>query len=304
MTRFHLPMLALTATQLVSVGFVIDLARVANQPMPIAGGKFEASGVTHVPGTAAVLFVDDSRTREVFWMELAADGSQKSAATPIALDADITDPEGITTDGRWFYLVGSQSKKSGFDGDGLVRFQLDAQSRRVQQIERVQGIKRWLAGQVAELKDMAERVGEDGVNIEGLAWDPARRRLLLGLRSPVPHSNALVIPITLRDHNAPLTKENLAVEGGAAITIQLDGAGIRSMEFDEDAKAFRIIAGEGSSRQNRDFRIVEWSGDGNAVREIARFERRLKPEGITRAVIDGKPRSVVVFDTSRFTLLD
>ena len=41
------------------------------------GGPFESSGVVSVPGTDAVLFVDDGRVREIYWMQLdgsAADG--------------------------------------------------------------------------------------------------------------------------------------------------------------------------------------------------------------------------------------
>ena len=41
---------------------------------PIIGGTFEASGVVNVPGSNGVLFVDDSRTTEILWMELAPDG--------------------------------------------------------------------------------------------------------------------------------------------------------------------------------------------------------------------------------------
>ena len=304
MTRFHLPIVGLITTQLISVGFVAHLASTARDPVRITGGTFEASGVVHVPGTHGVLFVDDGRAREIFWMELNADGTQQSPAVPLALDADITDLEGTTTDGRWFYVVGSQSKTSGFDGDGLVRFQFDAQSRRISRVERVQGLKRWLADHVAELKGTADRIGDTVLNVEGVAWDPQRKRLLLGLRTPVLGRDALVIPIVLRNPDEPLTREGMSVEGGAAIRLDLGGAGIRSIEFDEGAKAFHIITGAGLNRESREFRIVEWSGDNNSVREIARYERRLKPEGITRAVLDGRARSLIVFDTGRFALLD
>ena len=93
---------------------------------------------------------------------------------------------------------------------------------------------------------------------------------------------------------------NLAVESGKAIRLNLAGAGIRSIEYDETARAFRIITGAGLDEENRDFRVLEWSGDGDAVKEIARYSSRLKPEGIARAMLNGTPRTVIVFDTSRF----
>ena len=34
-------------------------------------------------------------------------------------------PEGITFEGEWYYVVGSQSKTTGVEGDGLVRFKFD-----------------------------------------------------------------------------------------------------------------------------------------------------------------------------------
>jgi hypothetical protein len=38
-----------------------------------------------------------------------------------------------------------------------------------------------------------------GLNVEGVAWDRQKRRLLLGLRSPVVNGHALVVPLKLRD---------------------------------------------------------------------------------------------------------
>ena len=56
------------------------------------------------PGGKGMLFVDDARADAVFWMELAADGSPKSAQVRIPLGASVVDPEGLTTDGRYLYV--------------------------------------------------------------------------------------------------------------------------------------------------------------------------------------------------------
>lgn len=274
------------------------------EPRVIAGGRFEASGVVQIPGTDQLLFVDDDRSQEVFLMQLAPDGSQRGAALPIPLGADVTDLEGITCDGRHFYVVGSQSKKTGFDGDGLVRFTFDPATRRVGAVERVQGLKAWLAANVAELRETEARVGRDVVNIEGLAWDPRGHRLLLGLRAPIVDGAALVIPIKPIDAAAPFTRGNLRVDG-AALRVRLNGAGIRSLEYDEQAAAFRIIAGDGANKKSMGFRVVEWDGaSGTPVRDVASFDRRLKPEGISPMVLGGRRVSVIVFDVGRFVVLD
>ena len=304
MNRRYLPPALLLVTQLIAVAFVTHLAAAARAPLRIDGGTFEASGVAHVPGTHSVLFVDDGRNREVFWMELNPDGTQQSRVQSIPLGADITDLEGITTDGTSFYVVGSQSKTTGFEGDGLARFRFNVESKRIERLERIQGLKRWLAEHVAELRGTGEKVGDSVLNIEGIAWDPQHQRLLLGLRAPVIEGQALIIPITLRQPSGPFTLDNLSVDHGKAMQIDLDGAGIRSIEYDDHARAFRIITGAGLNKENRDFRILEWTGSGGGVRELARYQRQLKPEGITTAIVDGKPRTVVVFDTSRFAMLD
>ena len=92
---------------------------------------------------------------------------------------------------------------------------------------------------------------------------------------------------------------------GATIRVRLNGAGIRSLEYDERRNAFRLIAGAGLDKENRDFRVVEWDGNpGLPLRDISTFSRRLKPEGITGAVLDGRSVSVIVFDTGRFAVVD
>lgn len=283
----------------------IASAPAASVPQRIAGGRFEASGVAHVPGTNGVLFVDDGRTREIFWMELSAEGRQRSAALPISLGADVTDLEGITFDGSRFYVVGSQSKHTGFDGDGLVRFRFDPRTRRTTDVERIRGLKAWLADRVPELKGTARVLGDEALNIEAIAWDPERGRLLLGLRAPVIAGKALVIPLKLQDAAGPFSAANLRVDG-AAIRLPLQGAGIRSLEYDAGARAFRVISGAALNDETREFRILEWKGDAAAagpLSVLATFPRSLKPEGITTASIGERRVSVLVFDVGRFALL-
>jgi hypothetical protein len=300
----HLPIAGLILTALVSAGFVSNLSSAAGDPPRISGGTFEASGVVHVPSTHGVLFVDDGRTREVFWMELNADGSQKGTAIPVPLDADVTDLEGITHDGTNVYVVGSQSKRTGFDGDGLLRFRFNAAAGRIEGVERIQGLKQWLAANVAELEGSGSQIGDAALNIEGLAWDPKRERLLLGLRAPVVEGHALIVPLQFKSRSDSFRADNLMVEARKAIRLPLNGAGIRSLEYDAPSDTFRIITGAGNNSEDRDFRVVEWTGDGSTVHEVTRYSSRLKPEGITRATIEGRPRTVIVFDTGRFTLLD
>lgn len=269
----------------------------------IAGGFYEASGLAAVPGDSQFLFVDDGKEREIFLLALSADGVQTGDAIALPFAADVTDMEGITTDGRFFYVVGSQSKRTGFDGDGLVRFTFDPRARRVMAIERIQGLKGWLADNVAELRGTGRLPGDDVLNIEGLAWDPTNRRLLLGLRAPVVADSALVVPIRLADSTRAFTTDNLTVDG-ATLRLPLGGAGIRGIEWDSVAGAFLVIVGASLNDENRDFRVLEWDGrSGSQPLEVATYDRRLKPEGIASATIAGNPARVVVFDVGHVAVV-
>jgi Protein of unknown function (DUF3616) len=271
-----------------------------------SGGTFEASGVAHVPGTDAVLFVDDGRNNEVFWMRLGEDRKQSGAIKSVDLATSIVDLEGITSDGTHFYVVGSQSKSTGADQAGLARFTFDAANQRTVGTQSASGLRKFLADNVAELHGLENTKYKDGgINVEGIAWDPRSKRLLLGLRSPVVAGQALVVPLKLRDANAAFSFENLEVEGRKAIRLPLNGAGIRSIEYDEARKAFVLITGAGPNSEKMDFKLWEWSGnDAPALREMDTWDRRLKPEGITR-VANGKRDFVfIVFDTSGYTATD
>ena len=106
-----LPLAGLAATIVIAVGCVVQLAGTEAEPRVIKGGKFEASGLASVPGSQGVLFVDDGQGKQVYWMELAADGTQVGAALPVPLGADVTDPEAITASATHYFVVGSQSKR-------------------------------------------------------------------------------------------------------------------------------------------------------------------------------------------------
>ena len=273
-----------------------QMADFSSRIRPIAGGKFEASGVVHVNGTNGFLFVDDSRTRDVLWLELTSTGGQKAAPVPIPLGTEIVDPEGMTTDGKYTYIVGSQSKSRGLAGIGLMRFVYDPQRRMIQSIESIRELKAFLARGLVELRN-AE------INIEGLTWDPRQNRLLLGLRAPLNNGQALLIPLKLRKPDGPFATDNITVE--PALTLQLDGAGIRSIEYDSSRNGFLVIAGPSQDKEDREFRLLLWPGMTSPDLRppaIVQFADNLKPEGVTSATLQGSETTMIVFDTSRYAI--
>ena len=272
-----------------------------------AGGMFEASGVTHVPGTDGVLFADNGRAGQVFWMRLDQNGKQVGPIKAVELGVSIQDVEGITTDGTYFYVVSSQSRPKAITSEGLVRFKFDARSQSIEAVESISGLKRFLVENVAELRAEGDRKSkEGGLNIEGLAWDPRRGRLLLGLRSPVIEGHALLVPLRLRDPRGAFSIDNLEVEGSRAIRLPLGGIGIRSIEYDGQTNVFRIISGATEDQKQTEFGLWEWNGDEKrpVLRETTKIERRLKPEGVARATVGSRNFIIIVFDASGYTIMD
>ncbi len=300
-------------TAILLSGLCIALAQSASsaartgQDKPFEGGTFEASGVVQVPGTGGFLFIDDGRPGEIFWMELDASGKQLGSIKAVKLGVNIEDPEGITTDGTHFYLVGSQSKGKGAQRVGLARFKFDPKTLSVAEVQTVSELKKFLTENVAELRDRGARTDpKDGINIEGLAWDAQGERLLLGLRSPLVDGQALVIALPMKEARGSFSSNNFKTAETKAIKLQLGGLGIRSMEYDSRSQAFRIIAGATESQAKTDFRLLEWKDEKEqkALREVTTFDKALKPEGITEATVGDKSFTLVVFDTSRYLRLE
>ena len=272
-----------------------------------AGGTYEASGVTDVHGTDGVLFVDNGRPGKVFWMRLDQNGKQVDVIKTVRLGVQIEDLEGITTDGTYFYVVSSQARPKTADKAGLARFKFNAQSQVAEEVESIQGLKEFLLENVAELRDEGRRKGKHGgINIEGIAWDPRRGRLLLGLRSPIIDEHALLVPLRLRDPRGVLAVDNLEVPDSKLIRLSLGGYGIRGIEYDGRKNVFRLIAGAAEDQDQTDFVLWEWDGnEGQPVlKETTRFDRRLKPEGVARVTIGSRDFTFIVFDAGGYTVIE
>jgi hypothetical protein len=268
------------------------------------GGIFEASDVVSVPGTDGVLFVDDNRPDEVFWMRLDQEGNQVGEIKPIKIGVSVDDPEGITFDGSWFYVVSSQSGTKVEETNALVRFRFDTETQSVKEVESAGGLYQFLTDMAPELKECAGKKGKYGtINIEGLAWDPVQGRLLLGLRDPEISEQALIVPLRLRDPNARLSIENLTLAQPNAIRLSLGGGTIRSIEYDGALNVFQIISGAPESKKKTDFGLWEWDGQ-TSPREKVVLNSKLKPEGVTRVSIGGHDFIFIVCDVGEYLKLD
>jgi pSer/pThr/pTyr-binding forkhead associated (FHA) protein len=275
------------------------------QVLSFSGGTFEASGVAQVLDKDSVLFIADSNKREVFLMQLDQSGKQVGEIKPIPLGASITDPEGITYGGSYYYVVGSQSDPKAGEGNVLVRFAFDAASQAVVgQPEIVQDLRGFLIANVPELVGEGEKAGQEGgLNIEGIAWDPVHERLVLGLRSPVVNGQALLVPLKLRDPRRPLSNDNLMIAEPRVAQLPLGGLGVRDITYDRRLQSFLIIAGAPETLKKTDFKLWTWSTT-SAPREEVMLDESIKPEGITTLRIGGRDFLFIVGDASKHLKLE
>lgn len=102
---------------------------------------------------------------------------------------------------------------------------------------------------------------EGGLNIEGLSKTPDGQ-LLIGFRNPIPDGRALLVRLTNPEAVVAGTERAKLRFGGH---IDLDGRGIRAIEYVIAVRRYIIIAGPHDDR--RDFAMFKWTGELDAPAE-------------------------------------
>jgi hypothetical protein len=85
-----------------------------------------------------------------------------------------------------------------------------------------------------------------------------------------------------------------------------DRQGVRSLEYDPDSKSFLVVVGNATSLSKAPFLLYRWDGNssGNVTRvEKVWFDKDMKPEGITRGMVGGKPAIVIADDAGGYAVL-
>jgi hypothetical protein len=92
-----------------------------------------------------------------------------------------------------------------------------------------------------------------GFDIEGLAATPDGK-LLIGFRNPIPGGKSLIVPI----ENPKDIIQGQKAKLGSPIELNLNGLGIRSLEYSDTRKRYLIVAGP--FNDNAKFALYSWSG--------------------------------------------
>jgi hypothetical protein len=283
-------------------------------------GIFEPSAIQQL-AEGRFLVVEDEKLQPLSLVTIRPDGSTSSTPLMTNPDADamkLDDLEGVTTDATGFvYAVTSHSRNSKGEEkksrEKLVRFRIEG-DRAVTPVV-ITGLKAALIAAhpvLAKAAAVLDVKTDGGLNIEALDMTQDGQRLLIGFRSPLQEQRAIIASI-----------ENPAAvfESGATpkispqlLTLDLGGHGIRGMSYVPALSGYLVISGPVSKEQVQ-FRLWFWSGKTSeqprhvSVPGLNGFEHA---EGVSPAIIDGKPKIVIVSDDgsreegrpARFLMLD
>jgi hypothetical protein len=298
----------------------VSSTRFAN---PDGSGVLNASGVVPA-GPARFVFIDNNNPQALFELNLNPDGTQRGPIVPrqmLGLTATaLSDPEGIARidmDGAIDLIVASSLSVNSVGPPGTVsankglvrvRYAPDGDLH----AQAMPGFRDWLIAAYPTLAAAARRRPDNrGLNIEGLAWDPSRRALLFGVRSPVTAGRIPVLCVHL-DTDAPWSTAALRV--GPTLFIEksdfVEPQGIRDIEFDAARQEFLVVMGRSIGGQNVPFELCTWDGTASAVNVLdVTFEppvsstSPMKPEGVAAFPGDGPRKILIVDDAGGFAIL-
>jgi hypothetical protein len=135
----------------------------------------------------------------------------------------------------------------------------------------------------------------EGLNIEGLCASADGKTIYIGFRNPRPvdrltyQRSALVVPLL----NPDRVVESETPVFGQPMLWNLDGLGIRSMEYSPFHRAYFIIAG--AANESNEFVLYRWSGN-----------RESQPVFVQKLVSEAShfsPEALIPFDNSNRLLL-
>ena len=267
---------------------------------------YEPSGVQQLPDGRFVV-VEDEAVHPLDVFSLQPDGrvfeqpvyrsTLLSWSSPNRVLNTLEDLEAVAVDERGrIYAITSHSRKENGKRDDkreqLVRFGLEGEQ--VIDFKVLRGLRKQISRQHGSLKD-ATKVRDvkdgDGFNIEGLSFDAAKQNLLVGLRSPLAGSDAIII--VLENPRAVFEQDEKPRISDQLITLNLDGGGIRGICYDPHLGGFLII----SRKLNKSFKLWLWSGDADKRPKrikIPDIKNLRQAEGVTPVVLNGRPEGILI----------
>ena len=275
-------------------------------------GVYEPSAV-HQLADGRFIVVEDEERHPIDLLTLQEDGRfSATAVDPKELfDKDgagaefrkLDDLEALDVDERGrVYALTSHSRtgkgKVKEEREKLVRFEVAGDELRDPRV--VMDLKQQLMAAHPALREAAEvddvKDG-NGLNIEGLAFDADRQRLLVGFRGPLVDGKAMLVAIENVEEVFETGAEPRIAE--QPISLDLGGEGIRGMSYAPRLGGFLIISGPLEQVEDVPFRLWFWQGQPDrpaqrvTVPGLSGFEHA---EGVTPLHWRGQERLLIVSD--------
>ena len=155
-------------------------------------------------------------------------------------------------------------------------------------------------------------VSFEEINIEGMAFDPVKKRLVLGFRDPEFNNMALVAFIS---NPKDVFERNAQPEFDEVAILDIDGGGIRSLNYDPVLKNY-VIANEVKDENGQKFSQL-WTWSGNPTDEpqkisLPNLRHITNVEAVDSITVNGKPQMILMGDegnasqkiTAKYMLVD
>ena len=155
-------------------------------------------------------------------------------------------------------------------------------------------------------------VAFEEINIEGMAFDPVKKRLVLGFRDPEFNNMALVAFIS---NPKDVFERNAKPEFDEVAILDIDGGGIRSINYDPVLKNY-VIANEVKDENGQKFSQL-WTWSGNPTEEpqkisLPNLQHITNVEAVDSITVNGKPQMILMGDegnasqkiTAKYMLVD
>jgi hypothetical protein len=267
----------MTARHLLALGFLLVAATAPAQDQQSFSGMCDASAVVVLDQDQILVAQDERNTAAVYDFATGGAPTQELPLGPLLFvrepkDAAASKPEadleGLARAGDLLFFVAS----NGRDSKGAI----DLNRHRIGSGVLAKGPSGWtiapqdglaafmhtnLRDVLGSVPDIATSIGtkekddtlapeKGGLNIEGLAALPDGT-LMIGLRSPTPNGQALVV-------RARAATWPCHVDDADLFRLDLGGSGVRSIDWDDDHKRYVIVAGPSGS--SGDFALYTWGG--------------------------------------------
>jgi hypothetical protein len=280
-------------------------------------GVYEPSAVRQL-ADGRLLMVQDEANDPLVLLQFSQNGQSVTLQRPVLADRDrpfwilggaepprgLEDLEGLAVGpDDYLYAITSHSRTTTGERrksrERLVRLRIEDEEIRDYAV--FGKLRKAILAAYPELKKAARSgydKGRKGFNIEGLCSDSERKKLLIGLRSPILDGRSLIL---IMENPAGVFEDNDSpVFSSVPMRLDLAKGGIRAMSYIPWLERYLLVTQQAKKKgtSDRPFRLWLWGGPGGAAPrplKIPDIDLR-STEGITPVHLGGRDYLVLVSD--------